>query len=277
MEVHLALLDNIVLRLGYRRVITMKYGKLTILEIKDVVNKKRRCVAKCDCGTIKEYQLDNIKTGNTTSCGCSRQVNSDIIGQKFGMLTVLSYSHSKNRKTYWLCKCDCGNEKVLRLDSFKTNREHKTVSCGCYNKIKAKSTTHGLSDTKLYHVWASMKDRCLNPNNKHYSRYGGRGIQIYPEWFDYNNFYTWSMSNGYEDGLSIDRIDNNGNYEPNNCKWTTQYTQNRNTSRNRMYQINGEYLCVTDIANKYNIKRTTLNARLNRGVPIEEAIKPVKK
>ena len=252
----------------------MKYGKLTIIEIKDIVNKKRRCIAKCDCGTIKEYQLDNLLTGNTKSCGCSKNVNTDIIGMKFGMLTVISYSHSKNRKSYWMCQCDCGTKKVLRLDTFKNNTTSKTVSCGCYNRVKCSSATHRLSHTKLYHTWASMKDRCLNKNNPHYDRYGGRGITINNEWYDYENFYNWAISNGYEEGLSIDRIDNNGNYEPSNCKWTTQSVQNRNTSRNRMYTINGESLCITDIANKYNINRNTLNYRLNKGVPIEDAIKP---
>jgi hypothetical protein len=114
-----------------------------------------------------------------------------------------------------------------------------TKSCGCYNKRRTKevNTKHGLKNTKLYNIWANIKDRILNSKHKQYNDYGGRGITICDEWLDVQNFYDWSMSNGYEEnkGLSIDRIDNDGNYEPSNCRWTTSTIQTRNQ---RVYKNN---------------------------------------
>jgi hypothetical protein len=135
--------------------------------------------------------------------------------------TMFTTENSKERKRFGLYKCGfCGKE-------FKANTQHilsgHTKSCGCYGK-------HNLSNTKLYEVWGAIKNRTLNPKNKQYNDYGGRGITICEEWLDIHNFYNWAMSNGYEEdkGLSIDRIDNDGNYEPSNCRWTTSTIQTRN-------------------------------------------------
>jgi hypothetical protein len=141
---------------------------------------------------------------------------------------MFTTENSKERKRFGLYKCGfCGKE-------FKANTQHilsgHTKSCGCYGK-------HNLSNTKLYEVWGAIKNRTLNPKNKQYNDYGGRGITICEEWLDIHNFYNWAMSNGYEEdkGLSIDRIDNDGNYEPSNCRWTTRVIQARNQ---RMYKNN---------------------------------------
>lgn len=153
----------------------------------------------------------------------------DICGQRFGRLVVINYSHSnKHRKSFWLCKCDCGNIKILRGNDLKSG---KIQSCGCYNSERTISfnTTHGLSGTRLYRIWKNIKMRCLDPNKPDYKYYGGRGIKICDEWINnFKSFYDWAMSNGYKEALTIDRRENDGNYEPSNCRWVTMAAQNQN-------------------------------------------------
>ena len=131
---------------------------------------------------------------------------------------------------------------------------------------------HGAKHTRLYKVWCAMRERCNNPHNKRYARYGGRGISVCNEWDDYRAFREWAEMNGYADGLTIDRIDTDGNYEPSNCRWATRAEQNRNYSRNRMITFNGITMCLTDWADKYGIKRATLAFRLNSGKTMEQAL-----
>ena len=145
--------------------------------------------------------------------------------------TMFATENSKQKRHYGIFKCGfCGTEFRTLIASVKRGN---TNSCGCYHKrrVKESSITHGLRSTRLYTVWANIKRRTLNSKNKHYNDYGGRGITICDEWKnDFMPFYNWAMLNGYEEnkGLSIDRIDNDGNYEPNNCRWTTKTIQSRN-------------------------------------------------
>ena len=148
----------------------------------------------------------------------------DLTGQVFGRLTVESFSHMNGKHSYWNCRCECGNIHIVRSDCLKGGL---VKSCGCLNR-EPRGITHGQSKTKLYHVWAGIKQRCNNPNANHYDRYGGRGITYCKEWEKYEPFYTWAMNNGYQEGLTIDRIDNDGNYEPTNCRWITIAEQQRN-------------------------------------------------
>jgi hypothetical protein len=151
-----------------------------------------------------------------------------ILIKNLGMMYATK--NSKERKRFGLYKCGfCGEEFRTQTSRVKNGY---TKSCGCHKKrrIKEANTKHGLGYTRLYNIWKTMKDRTLNPKHKAYIRYGGRGITICEKWLDVRNFYDWAMSNGYEEnkGLSIDRIDNDGNYEPNNCRWTTKTIQSRN-------------------------------------------------
>lgn len=158
----------------------------------------------------------------------------NLIGEKFGMLTVIEKDSTphNDRKTYWKCKCDCGNEKIIRSDSLLGG---KSNSCGCFNVTSHQK--HGLHEHKLYYTWEGMKARCYNPNNIKYSIYGKRNITICNKWKNnFLEFYNWAISNGYNEHIkkyghrntTIDRINSDGNYEPSNCRWATIKEQNQN-------------------------------------------------
>lgn len=156
----------------------------------------------------------------------------DLTGQVFGKLLVLSKHGHKGKETAWLCRCECGKETVV---IGKDLRSGNTQSCGCFQKQRAKvsNTKHGGvlrgKRENLYSRWESMKKRCTQPNCKSYKDYGGRGIKVCDEWLnDYGAFREWALSNGFEDHLTIERIDCNGNYEPSNCTWIPKCEQSKN-------------------------------------------------
>ena len=194
----------------------------------------------------------------------------DISGKKFGRLTALYKLHNHHDKghTYWLCACDCGNLVEICLSSLQNG---KTKSCGCLRKDII--TKHGKSNTRLYNIYYAMKVRCYNKNRKDYKNYGGRGIKICDEWQDnFQAFYDWSMSHGYDDTLTIDRIDNNGNYEPNNCRWVTVKQQNRNRRSNINFTCNGETHCLKEWCEILGLNYSTVQIRIQRNWSIERAL-----
>lgn len=209
----------------------------------------------------------------------------NLIGQKFGRLTVLGLSEKKSgRKSYWVCECECGNKKLVRSDCLKRGQ---VQSCGCMkeeqDKVNLGRTIHG--DTpkgkqkRLWQTWQGMKQRTSNPNNKAYARYGGRGITVCDEWREsYVAFRDWSLSNGYADNLTIERIDNNGNYEPTNCRWATFKEQCNNRRTNVMIEWNGKTQNIQQWSDETGIPYNVLHDRFHRyGKCPPELFKPLYK
>ena len=203
----------------------------------------------------------------------------DIANKRFGKLTVLEMCdyRDKHRKTLWKCRCDCGKELVVNGSALTSGN---TKSCGCVHKefMRNLSAKHNESKSKLFQVWQSMKQRCSNKNSKSYKNYGGRGIRVCQEWCnDYIVFKTWAIENGYKEGLSIDRINNNGNYEPSNCRWTTRKVQNSNPTRTHYIEYNGKIYTMKELSNLLGINyHTFANRILTYKWTIEEAIKGVR-
>ena len=201
----------------------------------------------------------------------------DITGHRFGMLTALNFSHKDNRrKTYWDFQCDCGNIKTLRTDCVKSGR---IQSCGCLKKKQdeinlnregskpTKYDSDGLSHHTLYSKWLGMKRRCYDVHNSRYENYGGRGIKICEEWlYSFKAFYEWSMKNGWEEGLQIDRIDNDGNYEPSNCRYVSLKVNCNNRSTTRKIEIDGTTHSITEWCEIFNIKPQTLYSKSDEKV-----------
>lgn len=173
----------------------------------------------------------------------SKDVN--IVGRKFGKLTPVCIFKKRNKgckkeKVFCICECECGNRKVLSKDTLVSG--HST-HCGCVKR----EIKHGLGrDKRLYNIYCLMKYRCENPESKAYKDYGGRGIKLCKEWKNPNNFQTWSYKNGYKPNLTIERIDVNGDYSPDNCKWIPRNEQNKNTRKSVKYEFLGITLNVCD-------------------------------
>ena len=205
----------------------------------------------------------------------------DLTGQRFGRLTVLGYSGHKDKdgRLLWTCKCDCGNivEKVAH-----TMKAGRTLSCGCLlHERKGVPQKHGWclnGGERLYFLWKKMINRCVNPKDVSYPNYGGRGISVCDEWkTDYMSFRKWAYANGYNDKAAyrectIDRIDNEEGYSPENCRWVPWSTQCNNRRVNHYITYNGETMSMSDACRKYGLPVTTLRYRIDNGWDLELAL-----
>lgn len=205
----------------------------------------------------------------------------DLMGQRFGRLTVIKRAkNDKQGNAQWLCLCDCGNEKVVRGRAL---RKGSTKSCGCLlsecskKRMTKLCTKHGHSDSKLYRVWCAMRERCYKENNSGFKNYGGRGITVCDEWRNsFGAFYDWAMANGYRKGLEIDRIDNDGNYEPKNCHWITPLENCQNTRKCVHIKVTDCEKCISfecrtiaEASRKTGVNQNTI-ARIVNGVKTTE-------
>ena len=205
-------------------------------------------------------------------------------GERYGRLTIIrevepaGSSHKRVRR--FLCRCDCGNEIICRLPNLKSGT---TKSCGCYRKFVSSNRRdcHHLQNTRIYRIWCGMKRRCYNKHNEHFDRYGGRGIIVCDEWkTDFMNFYDWAMSNGYDDKLSIDRINNEGNYEPSNCRWANQKQQILNSTAAIKCSLGGNIVSLSDIADILGVSFKRIRRivyMLNNGYDMNEILSLSKK
>lgn len=235
---------------------------------------KYECTCK-NCGKTfyeKLYRKD-IARYCSWNCANSRFLN-DLTGKRFGRLKVISFNSIKNRYANWECECDCGNTTIVRGSHLI---EGTTISCGCYaketarKKMKELASTHNLSNSRLYKVYTSIKSRCYTKNNPEYKSYGERGIIMCEEWKkNFKAFYNWAIQNGYDETAdfgkcTIDRIDNNGNYEPSNCRWVSMKEQSLNKRNNRKIEYKGEIYTVKEISKIKNCSYGAIQWRLNNG------------
>ena len=199
----------------------------------------------------------------------------DLTGQKFGRLTVLERAeNNKWGQPQWLCKCDCGNEVVVKGSNLKSGH---TTSCGCGSCIK---TTHGMSQTPIHNTWRKIKDRCYNPNNPYFYLYGGRGIRVFEEWInDFQAFFDYvsTLEHFNEVGYTLDRIEVNSNYEPCNVRFATAKEQANNRRVNIKVYYDGEEMTLKQAAEISGIKYETLQYRYYKGLRGDEIFKPVDK
>jgi len=202
----------------------------------------------------------NINRTNDYICTMTKMIQINN-GEKFSRYTVIERVENIDGRPHYKCLCDCGN---IRVVSGKYLRKGLSKSCGCYGaeQRKLSTTTHGLSNSKEYTAWMNMKARCNDVNNKQYSDYGGRGISVCDRWL--NSFDNFISDMGLGNGLTLDRIEVNGNYEPNNCKWSNQIEQQRNKRNNHIVTLNGAEMTMKEASEKMGISYDALRIRLKR-------------
>lgn len=191
----------------------------------------------------------------------------DLTGKRFGRWLALSYAGNRR----WLCRCECGLEKPVDTSSLRQGRSKGCIKC---HAMTGTRRTHGEKRTRLYAIWSHMIGRCENPKNPAFDRYGGRGIGICAEWRkSFQAFRDWARANGYADMLTIDRINNDGNYEPSNCRWATYTQQSRNRRCMKPITYQGETLLIPELAERCGLPADVLKNRIRRyGWPIELAV-----
>lgn len=201
----------------------------------------------------------------------------DLTGMRFGRLVALEEDpvRSSNGHIRWKCVCDCGNYKTVDSSHLKRGLIR---SCGCLliettqQRNRETKRTHGQRNTRLYSIWHSLKQRVLNPNHTAFEHYGGRGISICEEWMQFEPFFQWSMENGYREDLTIERIDNDGDYSPGNCKWATSKEQANNRSNNTLITYDGKTMTISEWADYLEIPYDRLLKRITSGMPLDRAL-----
>lgn len=256
-------------------------NKLTLIDFV-YVKGVRKGLFKCDCGNQKVMSIYRVLgKQDIKACGCLRGTQTtlvqDNLGKKFNKLLLIGDTGRKDNyhKTIAKFKCDCGAEIERVLSLVKSG---KIKSCGCLSETNKKNNTfglkHGKSNSRIYKIYKGILTRCYNKNAESYVNYGGRGIKVCDEWLNnFEYFYEWSKDNGYSKGLTIDRIDNNGDYEPSNCRWVTTEVQNNNKRTNRYITYKGKTQTLGQWSKELNIPRDTLSYRLDKGWDIEQILK----
>lgn len=256
-----------------------KFNRLKVVKRVDDARKGTFWLCKCDCGNDKIVESRYLRMGLIKSCGCITKENNfnrctiDLTGRTFGRLTVIQYDHSKNG-AYWLCRCECGKTKVIKGNSLTRG---VTTSCGCKSREMSisRSTTHGMTGTRIYRIRSGMIARCYNENAASYPKYGAKGITVCDEWLGENgfiNFYNWAMENGYKDNLTLDRINPKGNYEPSNCRWATYKEQANNTKATVFLTYDGETKPASEWAEIVGISQSAITRRKRKGWTDEECL-----
>ena len=243
------------------------------------VDKKTK---KADLVTLVQEELERRETqlpNKTPHANENTRRYEDLTNKRYGKSVVISFNHTDKKHTYWNCQCDCGNIFMKRADQIKTAVINNCGKCHIRKNIqhcKSNGDTSASSEYRyLYGVWKGMRQRCQLPSIKYYHRYGNRGIKVCDDWnSNYLNFKEWALNNGYKHGLSIDRIDNDGDYCPQNCRWVNSYTQMSNTSVSWRIPYRGATYCISGLARKLGIPRTTLRRYLiKNSMDVDKCIK----
>lgn len=265
-----------------------KYSRLTVLGLNQEKTRNGILVwdCQCDCGKITTVRGYNLKNGNVKSCGCyfsEIQHYNDLTGRKYGRLTVVENAGYVNGKISWKCRCDCGNEKIVPSVYLSSG---STKSCGClYDENskkphnlhpKFKNRDIGISNSRIYKIYRGMIGRCRKNYYAH-KRYYDRGIKVCDEWLGkdgFYNFYEWAIDNGYSEDLTIDRINNDGNYEPSNCRWVTMKEQENNRSDNVIIKYMGEEKTLKQWCEYLGLSYEMVRARKRRGFTVPRLFEP---
>lgn len=252
-----------------------RFGRWTILK-RVMPNTKwdaHRWICKCDCGKIKILQGRTLKNGTSTNCGCWRL--DDLTGKTFNRWTVFKRGRdTKAGRPQWVCECECGKTGLIPASNLRSG---SSKSCGCFNRDV--HTIHGDylgrcgKPTIEHNTWQHIKERCLNVKYEHYKHYGGRGIKVCKKWINSYETFLVDMGRRPFNKTSIERIDNNGNYEPGNCKWATQKEQTRNTRKNVWLEFNGIRMIKADWLQKLGVTRQAYHYQSNKGLTDEEILK----
>ena len=246
-----------------------RFGRLTIIDLDHEGKNGPFWLCRCDCGNEKVVGNYHLKCGDTTSCGCKKRERKtdDLTGKHFGRLTVIQFDHmDKYSSQYWLCECNCPSRTRLIVSRSALISGH-TKSCGCFKKDLQRElkTIHGEYNSRLHNIWGNMKQRCTNKKDDNYNHYGNRGIEVFDEWMNsYENFRDWALSNGYSDVLTIDRINNDYGYFPENCRWVDHHAQMNNTRCNRHVTYNNETHTAAEWAKILNLSPNQMYYRLNK-------------
>lgn len=197
----------------------------------------------------------------------------DYTGEKFNRLTAIRpvAAEEQQRHKKWVFQCDCGKEYIAYIDNVVGG---KTKSCGClfHEQLVERNYKHGFPKDRLYIIWKTMRQRCNNPKKDHFDRYGGRGIKYAPEWEEYPPFREWALNNGYAENLTLDRIDNDGDYTPENCRWVTQKQQMNNVCYNVKLEIDGVSRTITAWSQISGRSYGIIRRRLSKGLSPKEAV-----
>ena len=237
-------------------VIGKKFGLLTAISHAGYKRNQEQILCKCDCGKEKVIDYYKLISGHNTSCGDRiHKIKYDLTGKRFERLVAIRpYFKKGSDGALWECKCDCGNTAIVSAHNLM--RSGGTKSCGC---LKKERNERKESKTRLYKIWQNMKNRCYNSLVPAYKHYGGRGILVCDEWLKYDNFKQWALANGYNDKLTIERINVNGNYSPENCKWITMKTQCINKRTTLLCFYKGDILALKEVADITGLKYDNLH------------------
>lgn len=251
-----------------------KFGRLKVIEYAGRNYRNRKTwLCECECGNKKVISQDDLKSGKTNSCGCLRKEMmseksfKDLKGKRFGEWTVLDLSEkNKYNQRLWKCKCSCGEIAEVTSGVLLGGYSRSCRDCA-YKKKGENQKTHGMSRNRIYKIYQGVLNRCNNKNNYSFEHYGGRGIMVCDKWsgeHGFENFYKWAIENGYSEELTIDRIDVNGNYEPDNCRWVDMKAQANNRRNNVSIMYNGKNQTLAQWSEELGINFYTLYARIEK-------------